>query len=573
MCRLEKRFSTTVRYLWIRLCLGLAVLSFAGSVSAQLPGITAHETAQHWLTTRGEVILRFAKPAVIGLDYLTTFLSIDSFRQDTVTAYANEAGLQQFLSLHIPYEILQPPSLKSGVFKPFRKETGDWRSSYPSYTEYVNLMEGFVTDYPKLCRLAQFGTSINGHKLLALKITDNPGIRETEPVVLYSSSMHGDETLGYVLMLRLIDYLLANYDTDVQVKNLVDQLEIWINPLANPDGSFFMSDSSVAGATRFNASQTDLNRDFPDLRDEDWANRAREPETLAMMSFMKDLQVVLAANFHEGTEVVNFPWDTWGRPHADDAWYRYISHAYVDTVHVYGPIGYMTDLDNGISNGYAWYPVYGGRQDYTNYFLHAREVTIELSVDKMPPESSLENYWNYNRQSLLQYISRALSGFTGIVTDSVTGQPLEAIIRIEDHDKDHSYSLSSPGTGGYYRLTGGGNYILMVTAADYHEKKLPVQVTAGLLTQLDIRLKPMLATGLYPNPFSDRLNYYVTEPGDDLVLEFIDLSGRKVKRIIKRVMNAGIQDIAVSGLAGGVYIVNLVYGNKTMRQVLLKKGL
>jgi hypothetical protein len=83
----------------------------------------------------------------------------------------------------------------------------------------------------------------------------------------------------------------------------------------------------------------------------------------------------------------------------------------------------------------------------------------------------------------------------------------------------------------------------------------------------------MLATGLYPNPFSDRLNYYVTEPGDDLVLEFIDLSGRKVKRIIKRVMNAGIQDIAVSGLAGGVYIVNLVYGNKTMRQVLLKKGL
>jgi hypothetical protein len=288
------------------------------------------------------------------------------------------------------------------------------------------------------------------------------------------------------------------------------------------------------------------------------------------MSFMKDLQVVLAANFHGGAEVVNFPWDTWGRAHADDAWYRYISHAYVDTVHVYGPLGYMTDLDNGISNGYAWYPLYGGRQDYANYFLHAREVTIELSADKMPPESSLENYWNYNRQSLLQYISRALSGFTGVVTDSVTGQPLEAIIRIEDHDKDHSYSLSSPGTGGYYRLTGGGNYVLVVTAADYHEKELPVHVTAGLLTQLDIGLKPMLASGLYPNPFSDRLYFYVTEPGDDLVLEFIDLSGRKVKRIIKRVVHAGMQDITVSGLASGVYIVNLVYGKKAVRQVVVR---
>jgi carboxypeptidase D len=34
---------------------------------------------------------------------------------------------------------------------------------------------------------------------------------EYEPEFMYTSTMHGDETVGYVLMLRLIDYLLTNY--------------------------------------------------------------------------------------------------------------------------------------------------------------------------------------------------------------------------------------------------------------------------------------------------------------------------------------------------------------------------
>jgi len=39
-------------------------------------------------------------------------------------------------------------------------------------------------------------------------------------------------------MLRLADYLLENYTSDLKVKDLVDNLEIWINPLANPDGTY-----------------------------------------------------------------------------------------------------------------------------------------------------------------------------------------------------------------------------------------------------------------------------------------------------------------------------------------------
>ena len=94
---------------------------------------------------------------------------------------------------------------------------------------------------------------------------------------------------------------------------------------------------------------------------------------------------------------------------------------YADTAQAYGPPGYMNTLNNGITNGYQWYPVHGGRQDYVNYFLHGREVTIELSYNKIPDETSLDDYWNYNRKSLLQYIGQVFTGVTGEVTDSVTG--------------------------------------------------------------------------------------------------------------------------------------------------------
>ncbi|MCK7536337.1 MAG: hypothetical protein MZV63_37830 [Marinilabiliales bacterium] len=84
-----------------------------------------------------------------------------------------------------------------------------------------------------------------------------------EPEVFYTSTIHGDETAGFILMLRLADYLLKNYNTDSRVKDLVDNLEIWINPLANPDGTY-RSGNYIISPVRFNANGYDLNRNFPD---------------------------------------------------------------------------------------------------------------------------------------------------------------------------------------------------------------------------------------------------------------------------------------------------------------------
>jgi hypothetical protein len=129
-----------------------------------------------------------------------------------------------------------------------------------------------------------------------------------------------------------------------------------------------------------------------------------------MINFMKQINPTLAANFHSGAEVVNYPWDTWtnGYPdyvsHPDEDWYQFISHRYADTCQAHSPSNYMNGFDDGTTNGGAWYVIHGGRQDYMNWFMKSREVTIEISDTKLLPASLLPAHWEYNKRSFLNYI-------------------------------------------------------------------------------------------------------------------------------------------------------------------------
>ena len=65
---------------------------------------------------------------------------------------------------------------------------------------------------------------------------------------------------------------------------------------------------------------------------------------------------------------MNYPWDRWSVQHADNGWFYMISRAWADTVHIYSGQGYMNYLDNGVTNGYDWYVVYGGQAGLCNIF-------------------------------------------------------------------------------------------------------------------------------------------------------------------------------------------------------------
>ncbi|MBK6965721.1 MAG: hypothetical protein IPH20_17800 [Bacteroidales bacterium] len=364
---------------------------------------------------------------------------------------------------------------------------------YPTYDAYVALMTDFQAMYPTLCHIETITTLPSGRKILVAKISDNVTTDEAEPEFLYTSSMHGDETTGYVLMLQLIEYLLQNYGTNQEATDLVNNMEIYINPLANPDGTYYGGNNSVSGARRYNINGVDLNRNYPDPEDGDHPDgEAWQPETVAFMNFAGQHDFVAAANFHGGVEVVNYPWDTWATRSADDDWWQFVSREYADTVHLHSPSTYMDYLNNGVTNGYDWYEVAGGRQDYMNYFHHCREVTLEISDVKLLPAAQLPAHWNYNFRSLILYMKQATYGFRGLITDQVTGNPVEAKVMLTGHDALNTEVYSTALHGDYYRPVKAGTYTLEVSApcyitqtftnlpiADYTAFSLNVQLVPG----------------------------------------------------------------------------------------------
>jgi hypothetical protein len=241
-------------------------------------------------------------------------------------------------------------------------------------------------------------------------------------------------------------------------------------------------------------SWVDPNRNYPDPVDGDHPDgEAWWLETRTMMAFASVRHFVLSANFHGGAEVVNYPWDTWCPPHLhpDDAWFQALSRAYATNAQVAGPAGYMTDLNNGITNGCDWYLITGGRQDYMTYWQGGREVTIEISSTKNPAGSTLPGFWTANRQALLDYAKYALRGVRGLVRDPSL-QPLDAHVEVVGHDRDHSHVATDPAVGDYHRLLLPGTYTLRFYAAGHETLTAPgVVVAAGDATRLDVTLQPV----------------------------------------------------------------------------------
>jgi hypothetical protein len=443
--------------------------------------------------TGPETYFRFAAPDRPLLDKLSRIISLDDVKDGYVYAYANAEELARFEQFNIPFETLpHPGSLISPKMTRTTTALAEW-DAYPTYDAYVAMMYQFEADYPDLCEIVNVGSTVLGRSILFARISDNVSVEEDEPGAMLTSSMHGDETAGYVLCLRLIDSLLVAYGTDPYITRLVDSLEIWINPLANPDGTYRDDNSSVSGATRYNANYVDLNRNFPDPAEGDHPDgNSWQPEVLAMMNLAEQYSFVISANYHGGAEVANYPWDTWSRLPADVGWFQYICHLYADTAQYYSPSGYMDGFDDGITNGYAWYRVTGGRQDFMNYWHGCKEITLEISDTKLLPASQLPAWWEYNRRSMLTYLENSLYGIRGIVTDQSTGLPIAATVHVLGHDQDNSEVFTDPDVGDYHRMISPGTYNLEFSALGYYpETVYGVASISGQSIELNVALQPL----------------------------------------------------------------------------------
>ena len=475
----------------LRYLLLVCATVICGTIFAQ----KSQQELNQLMQQRNEYYFTFNLNGNDDLNAIARTISVDRVDGNVVTAYANNYDFANFQRLGYEVKLQTPPSLMEEVamWDGSNRTQYDW-DSYPTYSAYENMMFQFATDHPDKCEIITLGTLPSGRKIMVAHLCD--GAADGKPKFLYTSTIHGDETTGWIMMLRLIDYLLEN-PNEPEVDNVMKNIDLYIAPNTNPDGTYHSGNNNVNGATRENANGIDMNRNYADPHGGPHPDgHEYQTETQWFMDFAAEIPFVMGANYHGGAEVMNYPWDNTYTLHADDAWYQMISHEYADECHTVNS-NYMRDYNNGITNGAQWYMIGGGRQDYMNGYAQCRELTIECSNTKLPNGNQLPNFWNYNKSSLFLFMNQCLYGIHGVVTDSITGEPLEATITVTGHDDEYSIVESHLPIGDFHRPIKGGSWTVIVSKDGYCPKVFDVAVNDYETVNLDVKLVP--GSCLLPN--------------------------------------------------------------------------
>ncbi|XP_022641223.1 carboxypeptidase SOL1 isoform X4 [Vigna radiata var. radiata] len=356
--------------------------------------------------------------------------------------------------------------------------------------QFVSLFEGFLE------WAISIGNSVNGFPLLVIEISDKPGEEETKPAFKYIGNVHGDEPVGRELLINLANWLCDNYLKDPLVffflylhrynlaKLIVENVHLHLLPSMNPDGFSLRK--------RGNANNIDLNRDFPDqffsLNDDE---DSRQPETRAIMNWLRDIRFTASATLHGGALVANYPWDGsedkrtkyYGCP--DDDAFRFMASIYS---HSHYNMSSSKEFLSGITNGAAWYPLYGGMQDWNYIHAGCFELTLEISDNKWPNSTELPILWKYNKMSLLNLVASLVkTGVHGRIYSSVDGKPLPGSITVSGIN----YTVTAGKTlGDYHRfLAPRDKYEVVATMIGYKSKNTTIWLDDGPVT-LDFVLDP-----------------------------------------------------------------------------------
>lgn len=105
---------------------------------------------------------------------------------------------------------------------------------------YPNLITAKVNASPTDQR------TIGGRPVYVVKIS-NSSISGTKPQTLYTGMTHSREVSSLMNLTYFMWYLLENYATDPDVKNLVDNHELYFIPIVNPDGLAYNEQKAPTG--------------------------------------------------------------------------------------------------------------------------------------------------------------------------------------------------------------------------------------------------------------------------------------------------------------------------------------
>lgn len=268
----------------------------------------------------------------------------------------SDAEINIIENLNVPYDVLiddmetyyveqnnatksldEYPCNNSGGFEfedPEAFELGSMGGFF-TYEEFIMQLDSMAARYPDIISAKQpIGDFLTyeGKPLYWLKISDNPNVdEEGEPEVLYTALHHAREPASLSQLIYYMYYLLENYDSDPNIKLLVDNTEMYFVPMVNPDGYSYNQLTNPNGGGMWRKNRRDNNGNSNDMGVDlnrnygyEWGGQGSsgsyssetyrgsepfsEPETQAIKYLSENHEFKLALNYHTYSNLLLFPY-------------------------------------------------------------------------------------------------------------------------------------------------------------------------------------------------------------------------------------------------------------------------
>ncbi|MEB3195657.1 MAG: M14 family metallopeptidase [Candidatus Sericytochromatia bacterium] len=355
------------------------------------------------------------KPATVGVPFrsrnelsrlVDAGLEIWYVDQDARRAYG-QIGQEHFSAvqrLGAQLRVVQAP----GVFN-------DFDSGYHTYDELKAAMADLAAKHGDKVQMLDIGDGWektqgkSDRDVLALRI--GKGDPAGKPGVLFCGNHHARELVTPEVVLKIAQMLVDGYGKDADLTNFVDNRDIWLVPMVNPDGHRLASegrdwrkntDLSHGGGTSFsgapNGPGVDLNRNYgfkwglpgasanvsaPTFRG---SGPFSEPETQAIKKLVESRKWAFLMTYHSFSNLILWPWGHTDAPPPDNR---------------LAPIGQKLGTLSGYKpqQSVKLYPTSGDTTDWAfgEHGILAYTTEIGSWGDGFdPPYSKLPKFWKEN---------------------------------------------------------------------------------------------------------------------------------------------------------------------------------
>jgi hypothetical protein len=333
------------------------------------------------------------------------------------------------------------------------------RGSYHTLSEMETMLQDIADDHPDITKLYNIGTTYEGRDIWCLEISDNPGVDESEPGVLFMGVHHAREWPALEICLNICEELTSGYES------LVNNLRIWVVPCVNPDGYYYCHDQGHDWRKNrqpyTGGIGVDLNRNYAGSSDGDpWGSWGSvqdgaathdagqevycgpdsfsEVETQAIRDVFLQNNITASISWHTYGELVMWPWGYTPTYAPDQSYLKEVGQQIASKISKQSGSGTYTP-----QQACTLYPTTGDTDDwaygYSNYILGRPtfSYTIESCSDFHPSEGYLDQIISENFDGALYLLEEAQN-----IKDTVTPRVIPPVIDEMGQDIDGNYTVT-----------------------------------------------------------------------------------------------------------------------------------